>query len=660
MASIVNRGRERCDAPLGYSTQAQEPLQYRSDIDGLRAIAVLAVLVFHAFSDVLPGGFVGVDVFFVISGFLISRTIWNDIHQKIFSIKHFYERRVRRIFPSLIVVLVTTWLIGLATLSWDEFARLGKYVFASSIFGTNFFLWREGGYFDIAGERKPLLHLWSLSIEEQFYLFWPLLLLFVSWNRGILARSLLILGTFSLVVSTMYIWSGERIIAFYNPLGRIWELIIGGAIAYVCTFNPDTRLKLKLGTPLGLILITTSCLFFTNETPFPGLTALLPTVGAALILASPPAPAGRKSLLQTRFLVAIGLISYPLYLWHWPLLSFLYVKLKGEIPATIKAGALLTSFILAWLTYRYVERPLRYHRSQNATLGLVGAVVTLGVIGGITYLQDGFVRLRAVTAKAPFIANPRALDDWFKGVRSGSCHIQDATVFLHSAECIELVRPLVLLWGDSHASALYPGLRAMQDKRIFGLTQLTQAHCPPLLGIDSSIHKHCNAINDRILNSLNDSKPDVIILHAAWIHHLYPRTVRDIKEKLVRTLREIKLRSASSRIIVVGPQVQWFPSLPEILTAYVEKTGMPPPVHMEPSDGEVPRMVRQLETELKPLVETEGAEYLSPRDIFCEADRCLTRVGDGKDDLVVFDYGHLTTAGSTFFWSRVSNQISCW
>jgi peptidoglycan/LPS O-acetylase OafA/YrhL len=636
-----------------------EPLQYRPDIDGLRAVAVLAVLLFHAFPDILPGGFVGVDVFFVISGFLISRTIWDDIQRNKFTIRRFYERRVRRLFPALVLVLLSTWLIGLAILPWDEFSRIGKHVFASSIFGMNFFLWNEGGYFDIASERKPLLHLWSLSIEEQFYLLWPVILIIVSGKRARIVYTLALLGALSFVTSVFFVGSGDRIVSFYNPLGRMWELMLGAAFAYVSSFHPQSISKLRFTAPLGLALILGSCLFFSNETPFPGFMALIPIVGAGVVLISPSTSLFHKGLLRTRAMVGIGLISYPLYLWHWPLLSFSYIKLKGEVPVMYRLVLLGLSFLFAWLTYRYVERPLRCRATTGTVFwALVAAVGSLGLLGGVTYIEDGFVNLRVIASKAPFAANPRALEDWFKGVRSGTCHIQDERIFVHPPECIEPVRPRVLLWGDSHASALYPGLRALQESRTFGVSQLTQAHCPPLLDFESSIHRHCQQINDRILNSLTDLAPDVIILHAAWIHPQYPRVGTEITQKLAQTLREIKRRSSTSRVIVIGPQLQWSPSLPEVLIAQFEQTGSPPPVYIQAPDGEVSLKRRQLEEQMRPVVEGEGAIYIAPRDIFCERERCLTRVGDRKEDLVVFDYGHLTTAGSTFFMDRIANHLS--
>lgn len=659
MATNCDKKVETGAASDSTSPIPHERLQYRPDIDGLRAVAVLAVLLFHAFSDILPGGFIGVDVFFVISGFLISRIIWDDIQTNKFSIRRFYERRVRRLFPALVLVLFSTWATGLVILPWDEFSRIGKHVFASSIFGMNFFLWHEGGYFDIASERKPLLHLWSLSIEEQFYLLWPVILIIVSGQRIRIVYTLALLGFLSFVASVLFVESGDRIVAFYNPLGRMWELMVGAAFAYASAFHSQSLSKLRFTAPLGLALIFGSCLFFSNETPFPGFMALIPTLGAGMVLVSPSTSVFHKGLLRTRGMVGIGLISYPLYLWHWPLLSFSYIKFKGEIPLMYRLALVGLSFLLAWVTYRYIERPMR-HRATSGTVfwGLVTAVVSLGLLGGATHIEDGFVNLRVVASKAPFVANPRALEDWFKGVRSGTCHIQDERIFVHSPECIEPARPRVLLWGDSHASALYPGLRALQESRPFGVSQLTQAHCPPLLNFESSIHKYCQQINDRILNSVSELAPDVIILHAAWIHPQYARSGADITQKLAQTLQEIKRRSPTSRVIVIGPQLQWFPSLPEVLMAQFEQTGSPPPVYIQAPGGDFSREIQRLEDYMRPVVEGEGAIYIAPRDIFCEGQRCLTRVGDRKEDLVVFDYGHLTAAGSTFFMDRIANHLS--
>lgn len=633
-------------------------LEYRPDIDGLRAVAVLSVLVFHAFPEFLSGGFVGVDVFFVISGFLISRIIWQGLANRSFTIREFYARRVRRIFPALAVVLGASWIVGLTTLYWDEFARLGKHIFASAIFGMNFFLLNEGGYFDVAVERKPLLHVWSLSIEEQFYLVWPIILIAVSRSRRALAATIVILGALSL--GTSVVWTAEaENVGFYHPMSRAWELLLGSAVGYLATFRRDSLPKSSMILPVGLALIAVSCLYFSQQTKFPGFTALLPTLGAAMVLLSSPTHFLSKALLQNRLMVGIGLISYPLYLWHWPLLSFAFIQSEGLLLPWVKGALLTSSLVLAWVTYYLVERPLRSRsRGAGAIIALVCAMMMLGGLGGLTYRSDGFVKLRAVASKAPFAIDPETLlNQWYQDTRSGTCHNQDAIVEAHKPVCTETLRPRVLLWGDSHAASLYPGLRALQETRSFGLTQLTTVGCPPFLNTESIVHHHCPAINQRILTSLSEFTPEVIILNAAWVHDRYAWDAQTATERLLTMIREIQSRSPNSRIIVIGPQLRWHPSLPEVLAKYVDQHGTMPPVRLPIPPNEFWLYVRTYGHELRSTVEAKGAVYILPEDILCENDTCLTRSGDGPNDLFVHDYGHLTAAGSRYFISQIADQI---
>jgi len=357
---------------LNAELQERAHNHYRPDIDGLRAIAVLSVVIFHAFPEYLGGGFIGVDVFFVISGFLITSLILREQREERFSLKHFYARRIRRIFPALSLVLGFGLIAGWICLNFMEYKQLTKHTGSSAIFITNFMLLREAGYFDNAADTKPMLHLWSLAIEEQFYLAWPLVLMFFKRLPRWLFPALVVLLLSSLGYSLSLVFKGNFEYDFYSPLSRSWELLLGASLAFgVSRQTVIAKSWRNMAGWVGLVFIFISACFLDKNMPFPGYWALPPTVGAALILFAGMQSNLNRVLLASRPLVAIGLISYPLYLWHWPLLSFARI-LESQTPGLgLRLFLVLSSFVLAWLTYRFVEKPIRFSdRYPRAVLWL--------------------------------------------------------------------------------------------------------------------------------------------------------------------------------------------------------------------------------------------------------------------------------------------------
>ena len=356
------------------NTELQDHTQnnYRPDIDGLRAIAVLSVVVFHAFPEFLSGGFIGVDVFFVISGFLITSLILREQKEERFSLRIFYARRIRRIFPALSLVLGFGLVAGWICLNFMEYKQLTKHTGSSAIFITNFMLLREAGYFDNAADTKPMLHLWSLAIEEQFYLAWPLVLMFFKRLPRWLFSALVALLISSLGYSLSLTFKGDLAHDFYSPLSRSWELLLGASLAF--GMNRQTAvatLWLNLAGWAGLLLMFISAYFLNKSMAFPGYWALLPTLGASLILFAGMRSKLNRVILASRPLVAVGLISYPLYLWHWPLLSFSRILASQTPQIELRLFLVLLSFLLAWVTYRFVEKPIRFsNRYPRAVLWL--------------------------------------------------------------------------------------------------------------------------------------------------------------------------------------------------------------------------------------------------------------------------------------------------
>ncbi|HEY1549486.1 MAG TPA: acyltransferase, partial [Kofleriaceae bacterium] len=327
---------------------------YRPDIDGLRGIAVLLVVAYHAFPRIARSGFVGVDVFFVISGFLISTNIFRDLAAGSFSIIDFYARRCRRIVPALVVVLVAVAAAAWFVLPGVEFTRLGRHLFAGATFSSNIVLLHDAGYFDSASALKPFLHLWSLGIEEQFYVVWPLLAMVVGRRRRSLA--LLVLGLFVGSFAINVSWSTSYPARdFYLLPSRFWELLLGCALALpsIAARSFGTRLA-GVAAAASVALSIASVVLVASTSVFPGVWALLPTSATGFAIAAGPTAWWNRKVLANRVLVAIGLVSYPLYLWHWPLLAILRtVAPDPSIAATLVALAIAA--MLAIATWRFIE-----------------------------------------------------------------------------------------------------------------------------------------------------------------------------------------------------------------------------------------------------------------------------------------------------------------
>lgn len=449
-------------------------LAYRRDIDGLRALAVLAVVCYHALPAALPGGFVGVDVFFVISGYLITSLLLRDLQHGDFSLGQFYIRRIRRIYPALIVVIASCLVAGWFLLLPEEYAQLGWHSMGASLFIPNFLLWKESGYFDSAAELKPLLHLRSLGVEEQFYLLWPLLVWAAwRWHRHV-AGLMMLLGAASLVASILCSARYPEA-SFFLPHTRFWELMAGGLLARnQHRLNLSAALRDAMGWA-GLLAILLAYLLIQRTDSYPGWLALLPVGGAVALIAAGPGAWTNRRLLSARPMVAIGLISYPLYLWHWPLLSFLQIMESGTEPAWLRLLAVGLSVLLATLTYALVEKPIRLQR-RIAWLWLLCTLLLLGSAGVWIDALHGLREARG--QRSPMFADLERLDLFRASLpRCAYPNTQslDWCFTAHPGPAS------VALFGDSHADALLPGF--YQKDRLNWLL-IGQSACPPLSGVE--------------------------------------------------------------------------------------------------------------------------------------------------------------------------------
>lgn len=352
--------------------------KYRPDIDGLRALAVLSVVGYHAFPNWIRGGFIGVDIFFVISGFLISSIIFENLEKGSFSYIEFYSRRIKRIFPALIFVLAACFIFGWYVLLADEFLQLSRHIAGGIAFVSNFVLWQESGYFDNAANTKPLLHLWSLAVEEQFYIIWPLLLGFV-WRRKVsFLLATIVVSLFSFFYA-LYFIEVDATNAFYSPIARFWEIMLGGILAYIKLHRGQWLEKYE--TPrsaIGCILIILGFYLISPKTPFPSQYTLLPTLGAVFIISSSQFNVINRLVLANKMAIWFGLISYPLYLWHWPLLVWPKIATGDLMLVSDRFFLIATSVLLAWLTYYFIERKVRSRNSNTIVISLISVMLVIG------------------------------------------------------------------------------------------------------------------------------------------------------------------------------------------------------------------------------------------------------------------------------------------
>ncbi|MCS6900958.1 MAG: acyltransferase family protein [Myxococcales bacterium] len=629
-------------------------LAYRPDLDGMRAVAVLAVLLFHAFPEFLPGGFLGVDVFFVLSGFLISSLLFRQIEHGGICFAEFYRRRVRRLFPSLLVVLTSTLCAGWILLLADELKPLGKHIAGGASFVINLLFLEESNYFDHASETKPLLHLWSLSIEEQFYILWPLLL----WLCN---RILLHLGWVSATVMVLSFGTnlllGKSDGAFYLPQARFWELLIGALLAHRLRYaKPAAVAGLWQGWMglLGLLLVLGG--FFGCAREHAGLWALLPTLGTALMIAAGPGAWIHRTVLAHPAMVFLGLISYPLYLWHWPLLSFAHILSVDPVAGWVKVSLLLASLILAWITYRQVEIPLRFSSSPRVIFWLVSGMLWIGSLGALMYFGNGFESIAIHNKERieyrkyfdytlpdqPYIEREKIGDKY-----RFDCDFYDKTKKRMGAptnvprpsidpSCYSRLpgRKAVLIWGDSYAQQFYFGLRKHLSDQ-WDVLQIAATSCGPDPSVaQPSTSNYCAHSNWFAMKTIREVKPEVVLLMQVHGDHLRH------SRKFTAELRSAGVK----RIIFAGLTPRWSRDLHDIVarklwynTPQRTFTGLDP---------------RQFVRNRQLLDSLEQAPDIRSFDVFnllCNQDGCLVFLGeDRKEGLTTWDAGHLTPLASDY------------
>ncbi len=610
-------------------------MAYRADIDGLRAVSILLVVGYHAQPWLVPGGFIGVDVFFVISGFLITRIILTEVEADTFSLAKFYARRIRRIFPALTVVLAATYLIGWVVLLPDGFSLLGESIAAGVAFVSNLFLLRHVSYFAPDAADNPLLHLWSLGIEEQFYIFWPLVLLtiFGSTRRRFW---MVTIAAISFGISLL-IFLGYKEWSFYSPIPRAWELLVGGIIAdrSIGKAGAESLRSSRsdnLFATIGALAIIGAAIGLDRNSLFPGAYVLLPVVGAALIIVSPNSLVN-GILLSNPLAVLLGKISYPLYLWHWPLLVYLQIVRNG-VPNVVEIwAAIVVAVILSWLTYRFVEIPIRQNR--NAVPWASFGLIAVGIVGIVTYATAGlaFRFPREVREVAQLSPKQNA------GFRD-TCFLEAPGAHF-GPDCVAPGdKPLVFLWGDSTAAALYPGLKSAEATIPFRLARFSAPACAPILAVGS---KRCDEVNDIAFGFLKSSRPKIVLLHAMWNDVINLDGLRE-------TIAQIRAVTPG-HIVILGPVPVWKRTLPTALVnAYRFRHVIADRIRSGVSGPDS-------DVRMEAFSKAVGVEYISAWRALCNTEGCLTRLGSDAKDVVTTDQVHLSDAGSVFLIDQIARSL---
>jgi peptidoglycan/LPS O-acetylase OafA/YrhL len=606
--------------------------QQRDDITGLRAVAILPVLLFHARVAGFSGGFVGVDVFFVISGFLITGLLEHQAAAGAFRYRDFYERRMRRILPALFAVVAACTPVSLILLSPRNLEHAGLGMMATSTFLSNVLFGQETHYFDAAATTKPLLHTWSLSIEEQFYLVFPLIV--VGLRRRPRARIAVIalIAAASLGSSINHL---DLRGSFFSTPFRFWELALGALLALM-PFAWPRRWMADAESLIGIGLIAWAVFAFNERTPFPGANALVPCLGAAAIL---HAGIGRASLvgrlLSLPPFVGIGLISYSLYVWHWPVLVFYRFVALGD-PGPLATAVLLTLiFAVSIVSWRWIEAPFRRPGVVRGRTIFILAGVGSALILAVGTLFSSTHGLPGRFAESYIRQTPRY------GEHTCFLQLGDKRGSWSAARCTDQAggSKSVFLWGDSYAAHYASGLKTLERPLGFNLTQATYATCPPLLDFRSPLAPDCPAFNRQVLAAVAASRPALVVLSAQWggaesdVFGADPARLAVLVRTTVQALRA----AGAGQVLIVGQSPTFTLDVPQLS---IGLSASRRPLAFQPQFPMV------LDPALRAVAAQQNAAWFAPSAVLCSAGQC--RLADAQGHLIYWDNGHYSSAGSAY------------
>ena len=633
--------------------------RYRPDIDGLRAIAILAVVFYHYFPLLIPGGYIGVDIFFVISGYLITRIIYLQVENCSFSIIDFYEKRIKRIFPALIAVLLFSIVFAKIILLKDEYQNFKDSIFYVSIFLSNYGYYKESGYFDTSSDSKALLHLWSLAIEMQFYILWPIILLILAKVKKHLTSVvyLILLSSFILCVIQTYI---NPTLAFYNPLARGWELITGGLVFLNEKRSEESNYYFKnIKSIAGLLLIITSCMYLNKYSIFPGWIAIMPAFGTYLILDANNNSFINKYILSNKIFVTIGLLSYSIYLWHWPILVFTSIYISEMPTVLVRIALLVVVVFISHLTYKYIERPIiKKNPSKKSSYMLLIMMMFIGIYS-LQHVKQN--KNQTITTKDDFEdyffknRKQKSLSEFEKKYRH-DCNFYQVEKYYEGKptlipkdqiadSCFKLndSKKTVLIWGDSHAQMLNSGLANVLSDN-WQILQIASSGCYPNIDyVKDSDSNYCVRSNWFATKIIKENKIDVVIIAQSSGHNL------SIINYTVNKL----LSFGVGKVIVMGPAPKWSDYLPKIILRQLWDN-----IPSRTFIG-IDKNVLTANTELKrAFINSNQKIYVDTIGVFCNNNGCLTSINDNlKEGLVSWDNGHLSEMASKYLANKIFSKI---
>lgn len=615
--------------------------KFRPDIEGLRALAILPILCNHAGVKGFAGGFVGVDVFFVISGFLITQIIVRDIREGHYSIAQFYRRRILRIFPALFVLLAATTIFAILAMAPSELVSYARSAIATVFFVSNFHFFSDTGYFAPSASARPLLHTWSLAIEEQFYIFWPLIVAFAApRGRAMLAGVVAVVLIVSFGVA---VWMVERDMtaAFYLIPFRAWELGVGGLLALYPERTALPRLVRECLSVGGIAAIAYCVHGYHEPLAFPGLAALPPCLGTAAIIAAGADTIGNR-ILAFPVLRFFGRISYSLYLWHWPVIVFTALWLFLPATTTTIAGEIVVSILLGWLSYHLVEQALRHRLAPLPTarllvLAVVAMLVAAAALASLLLLQG----LPGRFSPQQLRLDTQLDRDDQAAYRPGSCFVVEAHDRFDPARCLTrqaATKPTLLLVGDSFAAQYWPGFAEQANG--YNVLQATMIGCRPMI-YPAADKRPCARFFRSILGRwVPGNRPDAVLLAGRWVKGDLPA--------LSRTLTA--LRAAHQRVILIGTVPRYTATLPRLLFF---GTG-PDPLARARANYE--EQAFAVDTAMRALAAQQSVTYLSPIAMLCPARQCAVYAAPGVP--LQFDSGHLTVEASRGMVARYMPDIA--